>query len=81
MLKIFWHKCLGGWQKAEITPMENLAIHPAAKVLHYAVEVIVFERRKIQVFLSVLFIIMRHETRRINKFSEQKNIQPRNSYI
>lgn len=39
MLKVFWHKSLGGWQKAEITPMENLVIHPAAKVLHYAVEV------------------------------------------
>lgn len=39
MLKIFWHKGLGGWQKPEITPMENLVIHPASKVLHYAVEV------------------------------------------
>lgn len=39
MLKVFWHKNLGGWQKPEITPMENLVIHPAAKVLHYAVEV------------------------------------------
>lgn len=39
MLKISWHKSLGGWQKPEITPMENLVIHPAAKVLHYAVEV------------------------------------------
>lgn len=39
MLKIFWHKSLGGWQKPEITPMESIAIHPAAKVLHYAVEV------------------------------------------
>lgn len=39
MLKVFWHKSLGGWQKPEITPLENLVIHPAAKVLHYAVEV------------------------------------------
>lgn len=39
MMKVFWHKCLGGWQRPEITPMENLVIHPAAKVLHYAVEV------------------------------------------
>ena len=39
MLKVYWHKSLGGWQKPEITPMENLVIHPAAKVLHYAVEV------------------------------------------
>lgn len=43
MLKIFWHKDLGGWQKPEITPMENLVIHPAANVLHYAVEVSIFE--------------------------------------
>lgn len=43
MLKIFWHKSLGGWQKPEITPMENLVIHPAAKVLHYAVEVCNFQ--------------------------------------
>lgn len=42
MLKVFWHKSLGGWQKPEITPMENLVIHPAAKVLHYAVEVSLF---------------------------------------
>lgn len=38
MVKVHWHKSLGGWQKPEITPMENLVIHPAAKVLHYAVE-------------------------------------------
>lgn len=42
MMKVFWHKCLGGWQRPEISPMENLVIHPAAKVLHYAVEVIIF---------------------------------------
>lgn len=39
MLKVFWHRSLGGWQKPEITPLENLVMHPAAKVLHYAVEV------------------------------------------
>uniref|UniRef100_T1PBX0 Branched-chain-amino-acid aminotransferase n=2 Tax=Musca domestica TaxID=7370 RepID=T1PBX0_MUSDO len=38
MLKIYYHKSLGGWQKPEITPLENLVMHPAAKVLHYAVE-------------------------------------------
>ncbi|XP_055389618.1 branched-chain-amino-acid aminotransferase, cytosolic [Condylostylus longicornis] len=38
MLKIFYHRNLGGWQKPEITPLENLVMHPAAKVLHYAVE-------------------------------------------
>lgn len=39
MLKIAYHKRLGGWQKPEITPMETLNLHPAAKVFHYAVEV------------------------------------------
>jgi len=39
MLKIYYHKSLGGWQRPEITPLENLVMHPAAKVLHYAVEV------------------------------------------
>lgn len=38
MLKIYYHKSLGGWQKPEITPLENLVMHPAAKVLHYALE-------------------------------------------
>ncbi|KAH8396414.1 hypothetical protein KR222_009943, partial [Zaprionus bogoriensis] len=38
MLKIYYHRSLGGWQKPEITPLENLVMHPAAKVLHYAVE-------------------------------------------
>lgn len=39
MFKATYHKRLGGWQKPEILPLENLVIHPAAKVLHYAVEV------------------------------------------
>lgn len=39
MFKATYHKRLGGWQKPEIMPLENLVIHPAAKVLHYAVEV------------------------------------------
>ncbi|XP_066251328.1 branched-chain-amino-acid aminotransferase, cytosolic [Euwallacea similis] len=38
MLKIFYHKKLGGWQKPVIIPFENVSLHPAAKVLHYAVE-------------------------------------------
>lgn len=42
MLKIFHYSRLGGWQKPEIIPFENLVIHPAAKVLHYAVEVSFF---------------------------------------
>lgn len=39
MLKISFHKRLGGWQKPEIMPLENLVLHPAAKVFHYALEV------------------------------------------
>lgn len=39
MLKIFYHETLGGWQVPEITPLEKLVLHPASKVLHYAVEV------------------------------------------
>lgn len=39
MLKIAYHRKLGGWQKPEIMPLENLVLHPAAKVFHYAVEV------------------------------------------
>ncbi|XP_058827014.1 branched-chain-amino-acid aminotransferase, cytosolic [Topomyia yanbarensis] len=38
MLKVSYHRRLGGWQKPEITPMETLNLHPAAKVFHYAVE-------------------------------------------
>jgi branched-chain amino acid aminotransferase len=39
-LKVSYHRRLGGWQKPEIMPLENLVLHPAAKVFHYAVEVI-----------------------------------------
>lgn len=38
MLKIFYHDALGGWQTPEIIPFENISLHPAAKVLHYAIE-------------------------------------------
>ncbi|XP_066586644.1 branched-chain-amino-acid aminotransferase isoform X2 [Prorops nasuta] len=38
MLKVCYHEVLGGWQAPEITPFENLVLHPAAKVLHYAIE-------------------------------------------
>ncbi|CAK9804405.1 Branched-chain-amino-acid aminotransferase, cytosolic [Anthophora plagiata] len=38
MLKIFYHEALGGWQMPEITPFESLVLHPASKVLHYAIE-------------------------------------------
>lgn len=40
MLKIHYDKHAGGWQKPYITPMEHLHLHPAAKVLHYATEVL-----------------------------------------
>lgn len=42
MLKINYHRELGGWQKPEISPFQNLTIHPAAKALHYAVQVCSF---------------------------------------
>lgn len=39
MIKIYYDKHSGGWQKPYITPLEHLSLHPAAKVLHYATEV------------------------------------------
>lgn len=42
MLKAMYHESLGGWQRPQIIPFENLVLHPAAKVLHYAIEVNVF---------------------------------------
>ncbi|KAH0954767.1 hypothetical protein HN011_008319 [Eciton burchellii] len=38
MLKIHYYEGMGGWQTPEIMPLENVVLHPAAKVLHYAVE-------------------------------------------
>lgn len=38
MLKIEYHVRAGGWQPPIICPMEYISLHPAAKVLHYAVE-------------------------------------------
>ncbi|XP_014293190.1 branched-chain-amino-acid aminotransferase [Halyomorpha halys] len=38
MLKIEYHVRAGGWQAPIICPMEYISLHPAAKVLHYAVE-------------------------------------------
>lgn len=38
MLKIEYHVSAGGWQQPCITPLEYISLHPAAKVLHYAVE-------------------------------------------
>ncbi|XP_014260669.1 branched-chain-amino-acid aminotransferase, cytosolic [Cimex lectularius] len=38
MLKVEYHESIGGWQKPIICPMEYISLHPAAKVLHYAIE-------------------------------------------
>jgi branched-chain amino acid aminotransferase len=38
MLSVEWSSDKG-WGKPEIAPVKNLSIHPAAKVLHYAVEI------------------------------------------
>ena len=38
MLTIDWSLC-EGWGRPLIHPVEDMRIHPAAKVLHYAVEV------------------------------------------
>lgn len=39
MLKIEYDEFRGGWQHPEITKFDNIMIHPAAKVLHYATEI------------------------------------------
>ncbi|XP_075235113.1 branched chain amino acid transaminase isoform X2 [Lycorma delicatula] len=38
MLRIEYHSSAGGWQQPVIMPLEYISLHPAAKVLHYAVE-------------------------------------------
>jgi hypothetical protein len=38
MLTVEWDK-LTGWNRPKIAPLQPLPIHPAAKVLHYAIEV------------------------------------------
>ncbi|CAG9864946.1 unnamed protein product [Phyllotreta striolata] len=45
MLKIYYHEKLGGWQKPKILPFQNLQLHPAARCLHYALEL--FEGSKV----------------------------------
>lgn len=39
MLRIDWNK-KNGWSVPHIQPLVNFSLHPAAKVLHYAQEVI-----------------------------------------
>lgn len=39
MLKIHYYESMNGWQAPEIMPFGNIALHPAAKVFHYAIEV------------------------------------------
>lgn len=55
MLKIFYHRTLGGWQKPTILPFENISLHPASKVLHYAIEVHIMKNAS-TCRLSILFI-------------------------
>ncbi|XP_012533156.1 branched-chain-amino-acid aminotransferase, cytosolic isoform X1 [Monomorium pharaonis] len=38
MLKIHYYEGMNGWQIPEIIPFENIVLHPAAKVFHYAVQ-------------------------------------------
>ena len=38
MLTIEW-SANNGWEKPEIAKLKNLEIHPAAKVLHYSIEI------------------------------------------
>uniref|UniRef100_A0A8D8QPN8 Branched-chain-amino-acid aminotransferase n=2 Tax=Cacopsylla melanoneura TaxID=428564 RepID=A0A8D8QPN8_9HEMI len=38
MLQIEFNEQVGGWQAPSISPLKYLTLHPAAKVLHYAVE-------------------------------------------
>ncbi|XP_056648859.1 branched-chain-amino-acid aminotransferase, cytosolic [Diorhabda carinulata] len=45
MLKINYYEKLGGWQKPKIVPFGNLSLHPAARALHYAIEL--FEGTKV----------------------------------
>jgi branched-chain amino acid aminotransferase len=39
MMRVEFNKAKGGWQTPEIMPFQNISLHPAAKVFHYAVEV------------------------------------------
>ncbi|XP_029163145.1 branched-chain-amino-acid aminotransferase, cytosolic [Nylanderia fulva] len=38
MLKVHYYESMNGWQAPEIMPFGNISLHPAAKVLHYAIE-------------------------------------------
>ncbi|KAI5703165.1 hypothetical protein M8J75_008523 [Diaphorina citri] len=38
MLQIEFNEQLGGWQAPRVSPLKYLTLHPAAKVLHYSVE-------------------------------------------
>lgn len=58
MLKIEYHMSAGGWQQPCITPLEYLSLHPAAKVLHYAIEV--SDTRGIPLFHTNISIILRY---------------------
>ncbi|KAJ8973724.1 hypothetical protein NQ317_012861 [Molorchus minor] len=67
MLKIYYHSQLGGWQRPMLVPFENISLHPAAKVLHYAIEL--FEGLKAYRGVDEKIRIFRPELnmRRMNK--------------
>jgi branched-chain amino acid aminotransferase len=52
MLEVSWDS-EKGWAKPVISPMHNLQLHPGAKVLHYAIEVINLEINFVLVYVSV----------------------------
>lgn len=43
MLKIEYVEAKNGWQSPRIVKFENISLHPAAKVLHYAIAVSIRE--------------------------------------
>lgn len=55
MMKIAYHKRLGGWQSPEIVPFGNLVLHPAAKVFHYALEVGPYHKMTSFFFFRILY--------------------------
>lgn len=63
MIQVDWTR-RNGWGPPKISPLHNLSIHPGAKVLHYAIEVIfrvsgLFKvySSKLQTIVVTVFII------------------------
>lgn len=44
MLEVRWTEA-NGWTKPVISPMHNFSLHPAAKVFHYAQELVSLEHK------------------------------------